>query len=284
MQPLAVFHRTVSIRQHREGQSHLRTDVVAIEEPMEIRVVHGPAERRTLSIVSVTMRTPGHDDELAVGFLYSEGVLQSGNEIEQIESRGVDSEGEATGNVVRVHLRPETRFDPGRLQRHFLTSSSCGICGKASLEALSLSGVQPLDGADFRVPPRLIHEIPGRLRQLQPTFAETGGLHGSGLCTAEGAFWAVREDIGRHNAVDKLLGRALLDDRVPLSAQILAVSGRVSFEILQKALVARIPVVVAVGAPSSLAVETALRFHLTLIGFAAADRFNIYSAPERVAV
>ena len=282
MNQLISSHRTTNVITWHLGRSDARVDQVAVEEPMEIRVLYGPADRRVLSVVTITMRTPGHDEELAVGFLYSEGLLQSPTEIEQIESRGVDDQGRPTGNILRVHLRPEVQFDPTRLQRNFLANSSCGVCGKASLDALAVAGLQPLNLDDLRVSSAVVGEMPQRLRQRQPTFAQTGGLHGSGLCSTDGEFTCVREDIGRHNAVDKLLGRAFMESRVPLTRQILVVSGRVSFEILQKAMVAGVTTVVAVGAPSSLAVETARRFNVTLVGFASAERFNVYASPIRI--
>ncbi len=268
-------------RVRRSGREAAR-DFVAAEEPMEIRVVFGPVERRTMRNVSITMRTPGHEDELAVGFLFTEGLLSSHEEIEKIETRGVDNEGRPTGNIVRVHLRPEVPFDPVRLQRNFLTTSSCGVCGKASLDALEVQGLTRLDDESVPVTERVVHSLPDLLRAGQATFARTGGLHGSGLFDAAGRITCIREDVGRHNAVDKLIGRQFLDGRTPLDRFGMIVSGRVSFEIMQKALVARLPVLVAVGAPSSLAIETALRYNMTLIGFTSAERFNVYSCGSRV--
>jgi FdhD protein len=255
---------------------------VAVEEPMEIRVVFGPTDRRQLRGVSITMRTPGCDDELAVGFLFGEGLLHSPDEIESIETRGVDDQGLPTGNIVRVHLHPRVHFDPARLQRHFYSTSSCGVCGKSSLESLAVGGLRPLASESFHVSAEVIRRLPAALRDRQPTFAQTGGLHGCGLFDRDGVAIAVREDVGRHNAVDKLIGRAFLERQIPLSERILVVSGRVSFEILQKALVAGVPIVVAVGAPSSLAIDTARHYNATLVGFASADRLNIYAGAGRI--
>lgn len=259
-----------------------RHDRVTVEEPMEIRVIFGPHERRSMRNVAVTMRTPGHDEELAAGFLFTEGLVKNRNQIESIEARGVDSEGRNTGNVVRVSLHPDATFDPMLLQRNFFSTSSCGVCGKASLEAIASGGATALTENDFRAPESLIYTLPEILRREQQTFAETGGIHGSALVDLSGAAVGVREDVGRHNAVDKVIGRAFLDGQVPIERMIMVISGRASFEIIQKTVVAGIPVVVAVGAPSSLAVETARAFNQTLIGFASATRLNIYTAPSRI--
>jgi FdhD protein len=263
------------------GKSITRSDSVVVEEPMEIRVVFGPAERRVMRNVSITMRTPGHDEELAIGFLVTEGLLTDREQVDQVETRGVDGTGQATGNIVRVSLRPEFEFDPARLQRHFFSTSSCGVCGKASLEALAVQGLNPVENDNYFLNSELICGIPAALRDRQATFANTGGLHGTGLIDSNGQLVCTREDVGRHNAVDKLVGRYFLDRKTPLSQYAMIVSGRVSFEIMQKALVASVPMIIAVGAPSSLAIETARTYNMTLIGFASETRFNIYSSPHR---
>ena len=256
-------------------------DRVAVEEPLEIRVVFGEPQHRTMRSVSVTMRTPGHDRELAAGFLYTESLLTSPNEIEAIHLRGVTSDGDPTGNIVRVDLHPEMAFDLQRVQRHFFTTSSCGVCGKASLEALAAQGLSPIGDVPLRVSPAIIQAVPERLRDRQLTFAHTGGLHAAGLFDQQGEILAVHEDVGRHNAVDKLIGEQFLARKTPLESLGMVISGRASFEIMQKALVARVPLVVAVGAPSSLAVDLATQYNMTLIGFASAKRFNVYSGPSR---
>ncbi len=256
-------------------------DRLAVEEPMEIRVVFGSVEDRVMRSLSITMRTPGYDEELAVGFLFTESILGSVNQIEAVRNRGVTEDGEATGNIIRVDLKPEVELDVSRLQRHFFTTSSCGVCGKASLEALAIQGLRRLSD-EFQCRAEVIRSLPGTLRGSQPTFANTGGLHAAGLFDASGKLLSLREDVGRHNAVDKLLGEVLLGNRMPLDNHIMMLSGRASFEIMQKALVAKVPMVVAVGAPSSLAVELAQQYNMTLIGFASEQRFNVYSGIHRV--
>jgi FdhD protein len=234
-------------------------DVVAIEEPLEIRV-NGSA-------VAVTMRTPGHDEELALGFLLSEGV------------RPLDASlpDDLAANTVEVRAED---FDAGRLQRNFYTSSSCGVCGKGALEAVAVEA--PHIESDLRVPAARLAELPERLRAAQPVFAATGGLHATGLFEAGGDLLHVREDVGRHNAMDKVIGRAFLDGLLPLGEHALCVSGRLSFELVQKAAVAGCPIVVAVGAPSTLAVELARDRGIALCGFVRDGRVNVYSEPWRV--
>lgn len=248
---------------------------------MEIRLLFGPTEKRIVRSLSVTMRTPGEDEELAAGFLFTEGILSSPDQIEAIEARGVDASGQPTGNTIRVALRPEVEVDFAKLQRHFYTSSSCGVCGKASLEMLELRGARPVE-ATWSISAEAIRQLPYRLREAQPTFELTGGLHAAGLFESSGQLLSVREDVGRHNAVDKLFGRAFLDRQMPLEQLGLVISGRVSFEIMQKALAAQVPVIVAVGAPTSLAVELAAEYELTLVGFTSAKRMNVYAGGARV--
>ena len=273
-------------------------DAVAAEEPMEVRVTFypepgspggaGAGTRRgpETRSVAVTMRTPGDDFELAVGFLFTEGLIRSPREVVEISYCAGDEPQEY--NLVGVRLRPGASFDPARLNRNFYMTSSCGICGKASLEAVENLGCEPLplevDGRVMQVTPAVVRDLPDRLRRAQPVFGRTGGLHAAGLFDAEGELLGVREDVGRHNAVDKLIGHEFLERRIPLADRILTVSGRASFEILQKALMAGIPFVVAVGAPSSLAVEFARRFQMTLAGFTRGGGFNLYSGAERVAM
>jgi FdhD protein len=260
-----------------------RSDAIAVEEPMEIRVASGPAEKRRTRSVSVTMRTPGHDFELAVGFLFSESLLPSRELIDDVVFCGPPAPGKEQSNIVRVELDEGLELDLVKLQRNFYSTSSCGICGKASLDALNFEGYTVMAPANFRVSAEVIHAMPDRLRAEQAVFDRTGGLHAAGLFEANGELRICREDVGRHNAVDKVIGAQVLAGAVPLSDTILVVSGRVSFEILQKALAAGIPMIVAVGAPSSLAVEMAERFGMTLVGFARDQRFNVYAGSERIA-
>jgi FdhD protein len=230
----------------------------------------------------VTMRTPGSDFELAAGFLYGEGIVHSPDDIVRISycvDRDVDAE--QRYNIVNVELRGGLDYDLRSLERHFYTTSACGVCGKESLEALELRGC-PVIPPGPEVSTGTITSLPDKLRGAQGLFEVTGGLHAAGLFSAEGELIAVREDVGRHNATDKLIGWALLEGRLPLSDHIVMVSGRSSFEILQKCLTAGAPVVCAVSAPSSLAVDVARRFGITLVGFLRGERFNVYSAPERV--
>jgi FdhD protein len=253
---------------------------VAVEEPLEIRVEFFRGGTRESLPVAVTMRTPGHDFELAAGFLRSEGILSSRDQVREITY--CQTEGPQEYNVLSVRLRDGVAFDPTFLARNFYTSSSCGVCGKASIEAIEVRGCGPLPMGTLSVSAEVLDALPDRLREGQAVFEKTGGLHASGLFDADGEMRILREDVGRHNALDKVVGHAFLDGRLPLSDEILVVSGRTSFEIIQKAIAAGIPLVVAVGAPSSLAVELAREFNLTLIGFARGGGFNIYSGEDRV--
>ena len=236
-----------------------------MEDPLEIRL-----EGRT---VAITMRTPGNDQELVAGFLFTEGILQSSAQISRIVARA--------GNRITVHLAAGTTVDFDRLERHFYLSSSCGVCGKASIEAVSVCCAAP--PRDRPVIDRaVIHQLPETLRATQAVFDRTGGLHAAALFDAGGGLLEVREDVGRHNAVDKVIGAAFFGDRLPLNDRLLMVSGRASFELVQKAAVAGIPALASVGAPSSLAVELALRFGMTLLGFVREQRFNVYSGEWRL--
>ncbi len=255
-----------------------RVDSVAVEEPLEIRLRAGGEER----IVAITMRTPGADFELAAGFLYGEGIVRDLRSIRSI-SYCVDRarEEEQLYNVVTVDLATERLPSFGGLERHFLTTSACGVCGRASLETLRDRGYRPLPFG-WTVSASLLPLLPDRLGSRQGIFRATGGLHAAGLFTKEGELIALREDVGRHNAMDKLIGWALLQGRLPLSGGLVLVSGRASYELLQKALAAELPVFCAVSAPSSLAVRVAKEFSLTLVGFLRAGRFNVYAGCERV--
>jgi FdhD protein len=268
----------VRVRVVEDGQARTRPDALTTEEPMEIRLVAG-GQRQT---VAVTMRTPGADFELAAGFLYGEGIVSSPEEIKKI-SYCVDPEVDAEQqyNIVNVELRGGREYDLRPLERHFYTTSACGVCGKASLEQLELRGC-PVIPPGPQMAPQKIYALPERLRLAQGLFEATGGLHAAALFDADGELVALREDVGRHNATDKLLGWAFLERRLPLRDHAVMVSGRSSFEILQKCLTAGVPIVCAISAPSSLAVDVARRFNITLVGFLRGNRFNVYSAPERV--
>jgi len=256
----------------------VRPDTLATEEPMEIRLLAG----QTKQTVAVTMRTPGADFELAAGFLYGEGILDSPADVQKI-SYCVDSDldAEQRYNIVNVELRGGREFDLRPLERHFYTTSACGVCGKASLEQLELRGCTVMP-AGPEIPAEVINTLPEKLREAQGLFDATGGLHAAALFDDTGELLALREDVGRHNATDKLVGRALLEGRLPLSDHIVVVSGRSSFEILQKCLTAGVPVVCAISAPSSLAVDVAREFGMTLVGFLRGGRFNVYTGSDRI--
>ncbi len=261
-----------------EGSRKRRqADFLVTEEPLEIRLNTGDG---TVPLV-MTMRTPGADFDLAAGFLFAEGIVRSREEIRQIRyCVEPERDGPQQYNVVTVDLRlddPHARLPA----RNFLMTGACGVCGKASVEALSLAGLEPLPPG-FRVPLEVLYALPGVLRDRQRVFARTGGLHAAALFDAAGNLVALREDVGRHNALDKLIGWALLEDRLPLREGIILVSGRASYELTQKAIAAGAPVLCAVSAPSSLAVDLARRFNLTLVGFLRDQRANVYHGMERV--
>lgn len=264
-------------------------DVLAVEEPLEIRVGYYQDEKLTHKAISITMRTPGEDAELAAGFLFTEGIIRHPEQIKQIRHCGlkvgkaggtIDRASALNSNTIRVDLAEGVDIDLKRLERHFYTTSSCGVCGKSSIEALQ-SDAQKLKYG-FVVRGELIHSLPEILRAEQEVFDRTGGLHASALFTVDGKLDIVREDVGRHNALDKVIGAKLMENRLPLYESVLLVSGRASFELVQKALMAGIPILAAVGAPSSLAVELAREFGMTLVGFVRDNRFNIYAGQERI--
>ncbi len=270
----------VRITQIRNGEiSHLnKRDTVVTEEPLEIRLVAGSDSRQ----LAVTMRTPGNDFELATGFLFSEGIIESRDEISHISyCVDLDLSEAQKYNVVNVRLRSEKLPDIEHLNRHFFTTSACGVCGKTSIDALETRGLASIT-SENAIPMSVICDLDDKLRQHQRLFEHTGGLHAVGLFDEQGELLIVREDVGRHNAMDKVIGWALHNNHIPLSNTIALVSGRASFELVQKALSACIPILCAVSAPSSLAIDLARRFNLTLIGFLRGDNFNIYTSPQRI--
>jgi len=261
-------------------------DVVSVEEPLEIRVVFGPENRRRSKSLSITMRTPGNDIELAAGVLLSENIIKRPDQLLSFEYVGPTSKDGNHRNTLTVELRHDVPVEIEKLQRHFYTTSSCGVCGKASLDAVRNLGMRQL-GDSMVIDRNIIFRLPEGLREHQEIFERTGGLHAAGLTNDRGEFIAIRENVGRHNAVDKLIGSQMIqakssDSGFPISRSVLVVSGRASFELVQKALMAQIPMLVAVGAPSSLAVELVKEFNMTLIGFTSTDRFNIYSGRDRI--
>jgi FdhD protein len=272
---MARIPRSVDLTQVSEwndGELRRREDCLAGEEPLEIRVGDVP--------LSVTMRTPGHDGELAAGFLFTEGLVERGAQIVSLE--GDQREGEPNrGNLIRAELAPESAPDMEKMRRHFFAASSCGICGKASIDSVrSRTLEQP--SQDLRLDPEILVRLPDALRASQAVFGRTGGLHAAALFDARGQLLVLREDVGRHNAVDKVIGWALLEDRIPLATAVLLISGRGGFEIVQKAIVAVLPFVASVSAPSSLAVQLARELRLSLIGFLRGRRFVIYAGEERI--
>lgn len=266
--------------EYRGGNFNTKMDYVATEEPLEIRVTHQSNEGFVTSSVALTMRTPGSDFELALGFLYSEGVIHSKGDVRRV-SYCTDPNEPQRFNIVNVTLRVGLRFDASKLSRNVFTSSACGVCGKAALDYLKAScPKKPLGG--FRIQPDLITGFARKLGSLQSLFLSTGGVHASALFDEQGSLVSLKEDVGRHNAMDKLVGGLLLKDELPASNRIVLVSGRASFELVQKAILAGIPALLSIGAPSSLAVELAREYGLTLIGFLKENKFNVYSGFERI--
>ena len=253
-----------------------QADMVAVEEPLEIRIEFGELSRRFHKNISVTMRTPGNDFELAMGFLFTEGIIKGASEIMGISHC-------ANENVIKVRLTPDVLVETNSLERNFYTTSSCGVCGKSSIEAVKTSRRLAYGVSDNKVvQENLLFKLPATLRKSQDVFDFTGGLHACGLFDKEGNLLLSREDVGRHNALDKLIGAALKSDVLSLEIYILLLSGRASFELIQKAWMAGITIVAAVGAPSSLAVEMAKESNITLVGFLRNQTCNIYSNPHRI--
>jgi FdhD protein len=276
--------KTPILRVHTEG-SFADEDTLAGEEPLEIVLAFGETNHRRRQSISVTMRTPtGHDFELALGFLLTEGVINDYNDVISMRYTASELDESAQTNVVQVDLKPSVKFDAARLQRHFYTSSSCGVCGKTSLDMVQTASCFWLKKEIPRVKSAVLMCLPEKLRKAQSVFDATGAIHAAALFDTEGSLVALREDVGRHNALDKLIGWAMQNKRLPLSNSILLVSGRSSFELVQKALMAGIPILAAVGAPSSLAVQLAIENDMTVVGFLKNNRFNIYSSFERVEI
>ncbi|MGZ3755918.1 MAG: formate dehydrogenase accessory sulfurtransferase FdhD [Mucilaginibacter sp.] len=259
------------------------SDALATEEPLEIRLEYGPNNDRQVRNISVTMRTPGHDDELASGFLFTEGIVKSADEIANVTHCFIAC-AENQENVIQVSLDETILPHLQNTERNFYTTSSCGVCGKGSINAIRTAGAFMQTGDDNRVTSEVLYQLPEILRQHQAIFDDTGGLHASALFTARGDLLLVREDVGRHNALDKLIGAALRLNNLPLDKHILMLSGRASFELVQKAAMAGISIVAAVGAPSSLAVQLAEEFNITLVGFLRGQKFNIYTGAHRILI
>jgi FdhD protein len=269
----------IKIKKVNEGKISDADDLLASEEPLEIRIEYGPAKERIRKNISVTMRTPGKDFELATGFLYTEGILHTLSDIASIKYLKQDNE-----NIVLVSFSDNLTPVLSGQERNFYTTSSCGICGKASIESIRTSCPIPDTFDSLRITNSLICQLPGLLRSSQDVFENTGGLHACALFDISGKLLLSREDVGRHNALDKLTGAALNAGLVPLNNHVLMLSGRASFELVQKAIMAGIKIIAAVGAPSSLAAEMAEEWGITLIGFLRGSRFNIYSGAERILI
>ncbi len=266
-----------------QGMGHNTSpDLLAVEEPLEIRLGFGPPEAREQRSLSVTMRTPGHDHELVLGFLLTEGIIRSRQEFTHLEYCQDVRKPEEAGNVIRVELVPEAHPDWDKLARHFYTGSSCGVCGKSSIEAVHQQACAPLPLATPAVSATLIHELPKKLRAAQNVFEHTGGLHATAIFNTAGELLLLREDIGRHNALDKAIGALQNNPELSPGNCIALVSGRAGFELVQKCVVAGLPILAAVGAPSSLAVSLAQESGLSLLGFVRQQRFNIYTGKQRI--
>jgi FdhD protein len=247
-------------------------DMLAVEEPLEIRIVSGP--NREEKTVSITMRTPGNDDELAAGFLFTEGIITQSEEIQSIGSKEI--------NITTIDLAGGVSPSLKTLDRHFYTTSSCGVCGKTSLDAVKMKSIYALDKSSFVIPSSFLNSLQQKLQGHQKLFDITGGLHASALFDSQGELILIREDVGRHNALDKVIGAKLLQNKLPLFNHVLLLSGRISFELVQKAFMAGIPIVAAIGAPSSLAVTMAEECGMTLVGFLRDNRFTIYTGKQRI--
>ncbi len=257
-------------------------DPVAIEEPLEIRLVYWAESEPLQKSISITMRTPGNDVELAIGFLFTEGIIHSIGDIDDAGHCGPPAPQTGLRNIVKVVLQSNVTTDLDRLERHFYTSSSCGVCGKASLDALSVQSHFEIKGNNLKIPANILYELPDKLIEHQKLFDRTGGIHASGLFDASGTLLESREDVGRHNALDKLIGSQLVAGNLPLHDHGILVSGRASFELMQKTMMAGCPMLAAVGAPSSLAVQMAGEFNMTLVGFLRDGRCNVYTEAHRV--
>ncbi len=268
--------KTIRIIKINDGVSTAQDDFLVSEEPLQIGLIFGEKIHREQKSISVTMRTPGNDEELALGFLFTEGIIVSKNEWNGFS--------DAIPNTIEVELSESIRPDLKKLERNFYTTSSCGVCGKSSIEAIRTVTTTKLDRDNILLSPDILYPLPAILKQTQHVFEQTGGLHASAIFDLSGKLLFFREDVGRHNALDKVLGFAFQNDLLPLNKHILLLSGRASFELIQKAAMAGIKVVASVGAPSTLAVELAIEFDMTLVGFLRGSHFNIYCGEKRIVV
>ena len=273
----------VQIIKVNELSSQTVEDILVVEEPLEIRLGYGPMDIRDVMNVSITMRTPGNDFELATGFLFTEGIIKSGEDILSIKYCTDHQKLEQQYNIVRVELKPTIDFDASGLSRNFYMTSACGICGKASIDAIGLHCEKREATNDLQVTKSIILSLSEQLKQKQTIFNNTGGIHAAALFDINGDLILTMEDVGRHNALDKLIGSLVALNRLAIAkSSVLFLSGRASFELLQKAAMSGIQLVCAVGAPSSLAVQTAEEFGITLVGFLREGRYNVYTHPQRI--
>lgn len=279
---ISVKH--MSVKKVNGFTSSQLSDMLSVEEPLEIRIGYGPEKQRMQKNISVTMRTPGNDLELAVGFLFTEGIISSYKDVVDVYHTDMECSSNKK-NIIQVELREN--FTPYLVQadRNFYTTSSCGVCGKGSIQSIrTVSPFCDLDKATLNVDIDVLYQLVAKLKAFQSDFEATGGIHASGLFTIYGDLIDLREDVGRHNALDKLIGNALISNLLPLDQHILLLSGRASFELIQKAAMAGVSIVAAIGAPSSLAVELAMEFDITLLGFLKENRFNIYNLSDRTLI
>lgn len=276
-------HQTsqVSVTAVRNSTAETVNDSIAIEEPLEIRLGYGSLEDRKENPLAITMRTPGHDRELAAGFLFSEGLVKHPDEIAWITHCSTSYSSDGSQNVLRVELDEEVTFDLEQVQRHFYTSSSCGVCGKASLEALEQESHFEMNKS-FSLSASLLQQLPEQLIKSQAGFESTGGIHAAASFDDKGVITAIYEDVGRHNALDKLIGHHALNNQLPMTGHGILVSGRTSFELLQKCMMAGCSCIVAIGAPSTLAIDAARKFNITLVGFLKSDSYNIYHGANAI--
>ena len=272
---------SITILQNNQGAKEEITDEVTIEEPLEFSIAFGAQSSREIKNIAVTMRTPGNDFELVLGFLYSEGIIKNKSDVQAITRMDNLEDSSNIENTVLVELEETLSVDPQKI-RNFYINSSCGICGSQVVDDIGSLKQYHSSKSDFLVAESVLRTLPGRLQQQQDAFSQTGGLHASALFDQQGSILSLFEDVGRHNALDKLIGRELQNNNLPLFQSGLILSGRTSFELIHKAALAGIPVVVSIGAPSSLAVDAAWEYEITLAGFLQADRFNIYSFPRRI--
>ncbi len=270
-----------SIEKVNGSNISISEDDVAIEEPLEIQLCSETINSSAAKTISITMRTPGHDQDLAIGFLFGESIIQSEAEIKSVDLVGETDTKHGLQNIVRVTIEPSVVLDMEKFTRHFYTTSSCGVCGKTSIQALENNGCKP-NQSNFSITQSKIIDLPKKLQEKQMAFNKTGGLHAAAIFNSSGEIVFVREDVGRHNAVDKVIGSLLKNKKLPANEFGIIVSGRTSFELMQKTIVAGIPMLVAISAPSSLAIDLAKEYDITLIGFLRGEKFNIYSQKERV--